>query len=48
MRAATVVKVLHDLFYVLLHVLFYLWLLLNCTAERQILYAFARKVLLPA
>jgi len=25
MRAATVVQVLQDLFYVLLHVLFYLW-----------------------
>ena len=29
MRAATVVQVLQDLFYVLLHVLFYLWSLLN-------------------
>jgi len=28
MRAATVVQVLQDLFYVLLHVLFYLWSLL--------------------
>jgi len=33
MRAATVVQVLQDLFYVLLHVLFYLWsLLYNTTA----------------
>ena len=31
MRAATVVQVLQDLFYVLLHVLFYLWSLLNIT-----------------
>jgi len=31
MRAATVVQVLQHLFYVLLHVLFYLWSLLNCT-----------------
>ena len=31
MRAATVVQVLQDLFYVLLHVLFYLWSLLNST-----------------
>jgi len=30
MRAATVVQVLQDLFYVLLHVLFYLWSLLKC------------------
>jgi len=29
MRAATVVQVLWDIFYVLLHVLFYLWSLLN-------------------
>ena len=29
MRAATVVQVLQDLFHVLLHVLFYLWSLLN-------------------
>jgi len=29
MRAATIVQVLQDLFYVLLHVLFYLWSLLN-------------------
>jgi len=28
MRAATVVQVLQDLFYVLLHVLFYMWSLL--------------------
>ena len=31
MSAATVVQVLRDLFYVLLHVLFYLWSLLNVT-----------------
>jgi len=31
MRAATVVQVLQDLFYVLLHVLFYLWSLLYFT-----------------
>jgi len=30
MRAATVVQVLQNLFYVLLHVLFYLWSPLNC------------------
>jgi len=30
MTAATVVQVLQDLFYVLLHVLFYLWSLLKC------------------
>jgi len=29
MRAATVVQILQDLFYVLLHVLFYLWSLVN-------------------
>jgi len=34
MRAATVVQVLQDLFYVLLHVLFYLWLLLYYIYEQ--------------
>ena len=35
MRAATVVQVLQDLFYVLLHVLFYLWSLLNTGRSEQ-------------
>jgi len=34
MKAATVVQVFQDLFYVLLHVLFYLWSLLNITFAR--------------
>ena len=37
-RAATVVQVLQDLFYVLLHVLFYLWSLLN---DRNSVYRFS-------
>jgi len=35
MRAATVVQVLQDLFYVLLHVLFYFWSLLNVSSARR-------------
>ena len=35
MRAATVVQVLQDLFYVLLHVLFYLWSLLDSSKINQ-------------
>jgi len=36
MRAVTVVQVLQDLFYVLLHVLFFLWSLLNAIGRQRL------------